>query len=281
MCRGLKVLPGFNDLASRNPELAAEWHPTKNGKLGPSEVTYGSGKKVWWSGPCGHEWEASIVLRTNARTGCPFCRGLQIKAGDNDFASKHPDVAKEWHPKKNGSLRPTDVTSGVNLKVWWFGNCGHEWRANVSSRSQGHGCPLCVGRVSKPELELFNQLSEMVEDLRLNVMVHAPWGLIRQRQWARCDMVSDEFGVVVEYDGWFYHRSKLDDDVTKTEALIKAGWVVIRVRAHGRNPQEKLPELPNLPNLFTVDTRHGAGGQADAEMVFDIIAQQLSARTSR
>ena len=35
-------------LADRNPELAKEWHPIKNGDLTPAQVTPGSGKKVWW-----------------------------------------------------------------------------------------------------------------------------------------------------------------------------------------------------------------------------------------
>lgn len=28
-----KLIPGVNDLATVNPELAKEWHPTKNGNL--------------------------------------------------------------------------------------------------------------------------------------------------------------------------------------------------------------------------------------------------------
>jgi hypothetical protein len=39
------------------PSLASEWHPTKNGELRFGELSHGSGKKVWWLGPCGHEWE--------------------------------------------------------------------------------------------------------------------------------------------------------------------------------------------------------------------------------
>lgn len=42
------VWPGFNDLATINPKLAAQWHPTKNGDLKPTQVTANSGYKVWW-----------------------------------------------------------------------------------------------------------------------------------------------------------------------------------------------------------------------------------------
>ena len=55
-----KLIVGQNDLATVNPNLAAEWHPSKNGSLLPSQTTAGSNKKVWWLGKCGHEWEREI-----------------------------------------------------------------------------------------------------------------------------------------------------------------------------------------------------------------------------
>lgn len=59
-CSGHKVLKGFNDLASVNPSLSVEWHPSKNAPLTPYEVTAGSGKRVWWLCPIGHEYQATI-----------------------------------------------------------------------------------------------------------------------------------------------------------------------------------------------------------------------------
>ncbi|MBF0217854.1 MAG: zinc-ribbon domain-containing protein [Candidatus Omnitrophica bacterium] len=45
-----------NNLLLVNPSLAKEWHPTKNGKLTPKDVTPGSDRKVWWQCKKGHEW---------------------------------------------------------------------------------------------------------------------------------------------------------------------------------------------------------------------------------
>jgi len=56
------------------PDLAKEWHPTRNRKLTPFQVTPGSGKKVWWICDQGHEWRATVHNRKNGR-GCPFCAG--------------------------------------------------------------------------------------------------------------------------------------------------------------------------------------------------------------
>jgi hypothetical protein len=55
-----------------HPELAQQWHPTKNGDLTPGQVTPGSSKKVWWKCERGHEWQARIAFRTYG-SGCPFC----------------------------------------------------------------------------------------------------------------------------------------------------------------------------------------------------------------
>ena len=41
------------------------------------------------------------------------------KAGVNDLATKRPDLATEWHPTKNGDLKPTDVAAGSEKKAWW------------------------------------------------------------------------------------------------------------------------------------------------------------------
>ena len=75
-CANRKVLPGFNDLASADPEVAAEWHPDLNGELTPSDVTRGNTKRVWWKCRFGHEWRATVYSRTRERkAGCPYCMG--------------------------------------------------------------------------------------------------------------------------------------------------------------------------------------------------------------
>jgi len=71
-CTNKKVVPGVNDLATRNPTLAKDWHPTKNGDLTPAEVMLGTARKVWWTCPYGHEYQASVLHRGHG-TNCPIC----------------------------------------------------------------------------------------------------------------------------------------------------------------------------------------------------------------
>lgn len=76
ICAGKKVLQGYNDLTTTNPELAKEWNYEKNGDLKPENITAGSNKKVWWKCERGHEWESTISNR-NKGSGCPYCSGLK------------------------------------------------------------------------------------------------------------------------------------------------------------------------------------------------------------
>jgi predicted metal-binding protein len=63
--------PG-QSLAERDSEIAAQWHPTRNGALTASDVTANSGQTVWWLCDRRHEWQAMINNRRKAR-GCPQC----------------------------------------------------------------------------------------------------------------------------------------------------------------------------------------------------------------
>ena len=94
---------------SEYPEIASEWHPTKNGELKPDKVTYGSNKKVWWLCPKDHSYDAIISDRTRKNPrGCPQCSGRRVSEG-NDLLSLFPKIADEWHPTKNGDLKPDEV----------------------------------------------------------------------------------------------------------------------------------------------------------------------------
>ncbi len=98
ICSGKKVLVGYNDLETLEPELAKEadgWDPTK--------VTRFSNKKVGWRCTSGHKWQVSINSRTTFRTGCPTCSGQKIQKGFNDLATINPLLAKQalgWDPSE-------------------------------------------------------------------------------------------------------------------------------------------------------------------------------------
>lgn len=139
-----------NCLATISPELAKEWHLTKNEKLTPSDVLNSSRKSVWWICKKNHEWKAVVRNRsTKIKTGCPYCSN-QKACKDNCLSTKNPELIKLWHPTKNGSLTPNDVLPKSAKKCWWICEKGHEHLSKISDKTIGYGCPYCSGdRVCK------------------------------------------------------------------------------------------------------------------------------------
>ena len=141
-------------MATLTSKFVKEWHPTKNGDLKSYDVKSKSNKKAWWRCEKGHEWEAIIANRTDKRRGCPYCSGRRAIKGETDLPTVNPKLAKEWHPTKNGNLKPYEVTAQSHKKVWWCCEKGHEWHAYIYSRIK-KGCPYCSGqRAIKGETDL-------------------------------------------------------------------------------------------------------------------------------
>lgn len=326
VCANKEVVVGKNDLSTTHPHLAKEWHRSKNGVLTPTDVTYGSGKKVWWLCPFKHEYKASLLHRAHG-TECPKCNdgrqtsfaeqatyyyvkklypdsinrytsdflermeldifipsiklaieydgeawhkkhtekreerkyllckkrgiklfrlrekmpGLPSNIADQMFSMdklyepknlekmiaellkrinfsstwmlgcpvdinierdrseilqyktdlktkslkhQYPDVAREWHPSKNGSRLPEHFQGGTDFKAWWeCPTCSNVYHASISKRTGGTGCPLCgieratqskrkavdmVDPVSGEILRTFISISDAARKMKIN-----------------------------------------------------------------------------------------------------------------
>ena len=133
VCSNNKVLFGFNDLLTNNPELAKEadgWDPTK--------VSPFSGVTKKWKCSLGHSWKAKPSGRQRGDQ-CPFCSGRRVLPGFNDLATSHPELAIQadgWDPQL--------FNFGSNKSLSWICDLGHKWRASPNSRTNGAtGCPYC------------------------------------------------------------------------------------------------------------------------------------------
>jgi len=135
VCSNHRVLPGFNDLATTHPDIAAtavDWDPTT--------VTAGTQSKKQWRCQRGHIWTAPVLSR-KVGYGCPICSNQQLLVGFNDLASIHPELAAQadgWDP--------TSCVYGSNKKQKWRCKLDHQWSTSVNQRTQGKGCPICSGQ---------------------------------------------------------------------------------------------------------------------------------------
>lgn len=224
-CASQRVLVGFNDLATRNPELAAQWHPTRN-SVTAQQVTARCQRKIWWrSEECGHEWEASVDNRARG-AGCPFCSSQALLAGFNDLLTCNPELAAEWHPVRN-AVGPDQIAPLSGQKVWWLSpDCGHEWAATVSSRAAGNGCPTCWAQSYSSKAE--RELGDFVAGLHSAV----------ERCYRKLPGVSEVdlylpgLSLAFEYNGVFWHsegRVGRTLHLRKWQACAKAGVRLVQI----------------------------------------------------
>ena len=135
ICSNQKVLIGFNDLNSTNPEiakLADGWDPRT--------VVAGSNKKKKWLCQKGHEYIAPINSVVKG-TVCPVCSNHVVLQGVNDLATTNPLLANQA-----SGWDPTKIHIGSHKKLAWRCELGHTWKAIVRSRKKNN-CPVCSNRV--------------------------------------------------------------------------------------------------------------------------------------
>ncbi len=123
-------------LSVTHPELAKEavgWDP--------AIVYAGSHLKKLWECNRGHQWIATIKNRALVGAGCPACSGKKVQVGFNDLKARNPSLAAEAH-----GWDPESVTAHSTRKEEWICHKGHIWKAVISNRSSGAGCPFCSGR---------------------------------------------------------------------------------------------------------------------------------------
>ncbi len=144
--------PGHS-LADLHPTIAAQWHPTKNGQLAPSQVREGYAKLVWWlCGECGREWRRSPGARVANGSDCRRCAAAKLGAvrktpvRGESLAETHPRLAAEWVTDKNPGISPMMLKSNSLQRIWWrCAECAHEWEARIDTRAlRGHGCKRCA-----------------------------------------------------------------------------------------------------------------------------------------
>ncbi len=182
-----------NCLSTTDPHLISEWHPVLNGDLSPSDIVRGSPKNFWWMCKKGHAWQATPASRTGKnKTGCPYCGNKKVCL-DNCLFTNRPDISSEWHPTKNGILTSLDFVVGSRYRAWWLGECGHEWQAAITKRTNAKsptGCPVC--RESKGE----KQIRKILQLKNINFI--SQWPIYRR---FLADFYLPEQNSIIEFQG--------------------------------------------------------------------------------
>ncbi|MBQ7224183.1 MAG: hypothetical protein IJX06_01340 [Clostridia bacterium] len=218
------------------PELLEQWDWDKNIALGydPKYIAHKSKKKVWWKCKKGHSYQQPVDRKTVRGYGCPVCNNSKIVKGINDLATVRPDIAKEWHPTKNGDLTPFEVSYGSGKKVWWQCSKGHEYLATVHDRtSNKNSCPVCnrINRTSFPEQAIFYYVHKLYPNT-INGYKAIFDGTME------LDIFVPEIMLGIEYDGKHWHSTndELKREQKKYSICKEKGIRLVRIREQKREP---------------------------------------------
>ena len=185
-----KENPSKYCLALACPDKAKEWHPTKNGKLTPWDVTIKTVKKAWWiCNVFDEEYEA--IIRNRARPGrqCPVCNN-KLVTRENSLGALYPVYKEEWDFQKNIES-PYEVAPGTPKLYFWKCKKGHSWEASPNNRtSHKSECPYCSGRLASEEWNLEVIFPDIAKELHpsknvsLNPYKISPYS--NERLWWLC-----------------------------------------------------------------------------------------------
>ena len=157
ICSNKLVLKGYNDLASKRPDIAAEWSD-RNLPVTPDSIIWRKHKIYWWKCiVCGNEWKAWLSRRIELESGCPYCAGYKVAKGYNDLATTDPEIAKDWDYEANGDFTPDSIYRSSLLFVQWKCKEGHSYGMKIADRTiSGRNCSICDMRFKAafPELLL-------------------------------------------------------------------------------------------------------------------------------
>lgn len=201
-----------------SPEIAIDWHPTKNGELTPKDITAANSKVVWWKCHiCGYEWKTSVNNRTSGDgTGCSVCSG-KVVSDKNRFSILYPELLNEWDFDKNKNVDVNSVSYGTQKKVWWIClKCGNSFFMGIGTRTHMNcGCPDCGYKLieSKMATEIKEYCKANHDSISEYKMLKNP----KTDHWLKCDVYIPKFNLFIEIHGDQHYRyTKFYHDGKKT-----------------------------------------------------------------
>lgn len=269
-CNG--TLIADKSIAAMRPEWVAEWSD-KNTKS-VYEVSLSARYIPTWKCPSsGHEYKMRLIERT-AGSPCPKCR-----LESSSIAAKYPEEAKEFDLQRNNGKTAEDILAGSPTRVWWKCKANHSWRVSPASRFSAKvptGCARCkkttLSRVEEALRQAFID-DQIIKVLEEDNSKHLPVAFgIRKQMSVDVLAIWNTNRIVIEYDGWYWHsgvgrkgEGTFERDIAKTQALLDAGYLVVRVREE--QPKICLAYLPiKHKRLLQLSFHHQKNGHETKEL---------------
>ncbi len=135
-------------------------------------------------------------------------------------------LMNEWDYEENKKcgLDPKVLGSQSNVESYWKCKNGHKWKAKISNRYNGRGCPKCHNHTSFPEQALFFYVRQAFPDAINSYREIFQNGM-------ELDVYIPSLKTGIEYDGGAWHTEQaLEKEKKKYEICKRHGVRLIRLK---------------------------------------------------
>lgn len=210
-CAGLRTWSGYNDLATKRPELIPYY--SADNLVPVDECYYAGAKKLQWQCPdCEYRWTGQA--RNITTQPCPCCHSRVLVPGVNDFATKTPEAVELWSSRNR--VHVSEVFPYENTVYWWQCARGHEWQTTPNKISTGSRCPTCAVMMYQSDGEramaayILQVFAPDVAHSQHTERATAAGVLLNDRtvlQGYELDVVIPALGIAFEYNGDYWHSA--------------------------------------------------------------------------
>lgn len=183
--------------------------------------------RVQWTCPdCNNVWQASYNQIQKSKRGCCLPCSYKRKADK----LRLPEL--DYH--KLAASRGIAYLGGYTGKTsdpvcWECPECRNRWETSYAVIYNGGCCPVCSSLVngvkaSKPQLQIADML-----DGEANYPVGSRY----------VDVALVDKKVAIEYDCWFWHGDKTEEDRERAQEIINEGWSVLAIKTNAKIPTKQ------------------------------------------
>jgi predicted GIY-YIG superfamily endonuclease len=171
-------------MANTHPDMAEEFHATKNAPLTIHTVVAGAAKKFWWiCKDCDHEWPTTGDKRANNR-GCPACAptGFQPELPASYYVIEIQNDEADVIEYKGGISADVERRFVEHQSVFAGNSRSSNWTLRLVETVDfklGTDAQILEARLLKvQEIRAPN-----IEDVSKELFLHNPLDYARDREW--------------------------------------------------------------------------------------------------
>jgi very-short-patch-repair endonuclease len=225
----------FDYLTENNPSIITKFVGNKdNLKL----IPYGTNNKYIWkcdNSKCSNTFEAKpsdLYKNDLPRLYCNNCTKINkdVKAKikylerSGSIQKKFPFIKNIW--SKENVKMPDEICRGSNEKIKL--KCpnkstkhpDYEITVNHIQDHNSFRCPKCVTKTSNVEMRIYSELKYSFKDVKWQQKIEG----------READITIEDIKLVIEIDGYPWHKNKAEKDLEKNIIFEKKGYTVLRIR---------------------------------------------------